>query len=99
MDGNQARDPLKRLRRCQPIDSLAALRERDHERFDLGVGGADAPDYDADRSRGRLIAQDIEPCIPSRKTPIPQDRTLYRQRHTIENMFGKLEDRRRIHTR
>jgi len=27
------------------------------------------------------------------------DRTLYRQRHRIENMFGRLKDWRRIHTR
>lgn len=35
----------------------------------------------------------------NRKIPIPYDRTLYRQRHRIENMFGRLKDRRRIHTR
>jgi hypothetical protein len=42
------------------------------------------------------------PCIPSksnRKVPIPHDAILYRQRHLIENMFGKLKDWRRIHTR
>ena len=41
-------------------------------------------------------------CIPSkanRKMPIPHDTVLYRQRHRIENMFGKLKDWRRIHTR
>ena len=27
------------------------------------------------------------------------DRTLYRHRHKIENMFGRLKDWRRIHTR
>jgi transposase len=31
--------------------------------------------------------------------PIPHDKLLYRQRHKIENMFGKLKDWRRIHTR
>ncbi|MGY4799872.1 transposase [Teichococcus aerofrigidensis] len=39
------------------------------------------------------------PCIPSsrsRKLPIPYDKALYRQRHRIENMFGRLEDWRRI---
>ena len=30
---------------------------------------------------------------------IPLDRVLYRKRHKIENMFGKLKDWRRIHTR
>ena len=58
--------------------------------------------YDADWFRNALIAKAIEPCIPSksnRKIQIPHDRTLYRQRYKIENMFGKLKDWRRIHTR
>ena len=44
----------------------------------------------------------ITACIPSksnRKAPIEHDRILYRQRHWIENMFGRLKDWRRIHTR
>ncbi len=43
----------------------------------------------------------IAVCIPSkinRKVPIPHDAALYRQRHHIENMFGRLEVWRRIHT-
>ena len=58
--------------------------------------------YDADWFRNALIERGITPCIPSRsnrKVPIPHDRTLYRQRHRIVNMFGKLKDWRRIHTR
>jgi transposase len=58
--------------------------------------------YDADWFRGALIAKGITPCIPSktnRKVPIPHDTDLYRQRHKVENMFGKLKDWRRIHTR
>ena len=58
--------------------------------------------YDADWFRTALRAKGIAPCIPSkanRKVPIDHDRTLYRQRHRIENMFGKLKDWRRIHTR
>ena len=50
--------------------------------------------YDADWFRAALIAKGIEPCIPSkvnRKIPIPHDRALYRQRHSIENMFNKLK--------
>ena len=57
---------------------------------------------DADWFRAALIQRGITPCIPSkanRKTQIAHDRTLYRQRHRIENMFGKLKDWRRIHTR
>jgi transposase len=57
------------------------------------LGSAPAPD--------RHLA--LQPrCIPSkinRKIPIAHDRTLYRQRHKIENMFGRLKDWRRIHTR
>jgi transposase len=58
--------------------------------------------YDADWFRNALIKCGIVPCIPSkanRKIPIAHDQTLYRQRHKIENMFGKLKDRRRKHTR
>ena len=58
--------------------------------------------YDADWFRGALTDKGITPCIPSkanRKIQIPHDRTLYRQRHKIENMFGRLKDWRRIHTR
>ena len=51
--------------------------------------------YDANWFRQALIAKGITPCIPSkinRKVHIPHDRALYRQRHKIENMFGKLKD-------
>ena len=58
--------------------------------------------YDADWFRKALAAHGISACIPSkrnRKLHIPHDRSLYRQRHRIENMFGRLKDWRRIHTR
>lgn len=58
--------------------------------------------YDADWLRQALAARGITACIPSksnRKTPIKHDPVLYRQRHKIENMFGRLKDWRRIHTR
>ena len=51
--------------------------------------------YDADWFCNALIERGITPCIPSRgnhKVPIPHDRILYRQRHDVENMFGKLKD-------
>ena len=35
----------------------------------------------------------------NRKKHIEHDRILYRQRHKIENMFGRLKDWRRIATR
>jgi len=55
--------------------------------------------YDSNRFREALTARGIDPCIPSRrgrKQRIPHDRMLYRQRHSIENMFGRLKDWRRI---
>jgi transposase len=58
--------------------------------------------YDSNWFRTALAAKGIEPCIPSSKSrniPIPHDNVLYRQRHRIENMFGKLKDWRRIATR
>ena len=58
--------------------------------------------YDADWLRDALAERGIEACIPSksnRKIQIPYDRTRYRKRHKIENMFGKLKEWRRIHTR
>jgi putative transposase len=58
--------------------------------------------YDADWFRNALAERGIAACIPSktnRKVTIHYDQKLYRQRHKIENMFGRLKDWRRIHTR
>jgi transposase len=58
--------------------------------------------YDSRRFRAALAERGITACIPStrsRKVPIPHDATLYRQRHRIEIMFGRLQDWRRIATR
>ena len=58
--------------------------------------------YDADWFRHALHSRGVTPCIPARrgrKLPSPHDPTLYRQRHRIENMFARLKDWRRIHTR
>jgi transposase len=52
--------------------------------------------------RQALTERGITPCIPpkaNRKVQIDYDKTLYRQRHKIENMFGRLKDWRRVHTR
>ena len=49
--------------------------------------------YDADWFRDALKDKGIEPCIPpktNRKIQIEYDKTLYKQRHKVENMFGKL---------
>ena len=53
--------------------------------------------YDADWYRTALAERKIDACTPSRtnrKVPIPHDPVLYRKRHKIENMFGRLKDRR-----
>lgn len=58
--------------------------------------------YDADWFRNALRDRGIAPCIPSRKTrklPVAYDRDIYKQRHRVENMFGRLKDWRRIATR
>jgi transposase len=58
--------------------------------------------YDSDWLRQALAARGTSPCIPSkanRKIAIPHDPALYRERHKIEIMFGRLKDWRRIHTR
>jgi transposase len=58
--------------------------------------------YDADWFRAALAKRGVAVCIPSksnRKVAIPYDPVLYKQRHKIENMFGRIKDWRRIHTR
>ena len=58
--------------------------------------------YDADWLRAALAARGIAPCIPpraNRNQPVAYDRSLYKARHKIEIMFGRLKDWRRIHTR
>jgi transposase len=58
--------------------------------------------YDADWFREALANRKIAACVPSksnRKAPIPHDAGLYKQRHRIENMFGRLKDWKRVHTR
>lgn len=51
--------------------------------------------YDADWFRDGLAQRKITACIPSRanrNVPIPHDPTLYKKRHRVENMFGRLKD-------
>jgi transposase len=58
--------------------------------------------YDAAWFRAASQAKGIRPCMPAkrnRKIQVEYDKTLYRQRHRIENMFGRLKDWRRIATR
>ena len=58
--------------------------------------------YDADWFRQALRQQGIKPCIPARSgrlAPIHHGKVLYRLRHKIEIMFGRLKDWRRVATR
>jgi transposase len=58
--------------------------------------------YDANWFRAALLAKGTAPCIPPKKNrtkPMLYDRTLYKQRHKVENLFAKLKDWRRIATR
>ena len=58
--------------------------------------------YDSDEFRAALKAKQITPCIPPRKgrnDPAGYSKTTYKQRHKVENMFGRLKDWRRIATR
>jgi len=55
--------------------------------------------YDANWFREALQGKGIRPCIPpkrNRKEQIHYDKNLYKQRHKIEIMFGRLKDWRRI---
>ena len=55
--------------------------------------------YDADWFIAALKKQGITPCIPPRKNRKKRRRyskTLYKQRHKVEIMFGRIKDWRRI---
>jgi transposase len=58
--------------------------------------------YDSNAIRDTIAAADMEAVIPanrSRKTPIPHDEVLYRERNLIERCFNKLKHFRRLATR
>ncbi|WP_420797086.1 IS5 family transposase [Altericroceibacterium spongiae] len=58
--------------------------------------------YDSDWFRAALESQGIDVCIPpkaNRKVQYYYDKQLYRQRHKVENMFGRIKDWRRVATR
>jgi len=57
--------------------------------------------YDPDWLRAALESRGVTVCIPSksnRKIPIPHDPALYKQRHKIEDIVGRIKDWRRIPT-
>jgi putative transposase len=55
--------------------------------------------YAADWFRMALIERGIAPCLPprkNRKIPLADENTRYKQRHKVENMFGRINDWRRV---
>lgn len=57
--------------------------------------------YNADWFRDGLLEKEITPCIPpkkNRKRQITCNKTLYKQRYKVENLFGILKDWCRILT-
>ncbi len=58
--------------------------------------------YDADHFRQGLAQRQAEAVIPARakrKHPAPHDPIAYRQRNTVERLWARLKDYRRIATR
>lgn len=58
--------------------------------------------YSSAAFRQALVERGITPCIPphaKHRVQHSYDAVLYRQRHRIENLFARLKDWRRIHTR
>jgi transposase len=88
LTGGQAHDcpPAKRLiRRTKPAQKLLADKA-----------------YDSAPLRRWLTERGTTPVVPNtatRKLPFAFDKRSYKQRHRIENAFGRLKDFRRIFTR
>ena len=58
--------------------------------------------YDSAELRQWLQDRGTKPVVPNRsnrKQPFSFDRKAYKQRHLIENAFGRLKDFRRVFTR
>jgi transposase len=58
--------------------------------------------YDADHLRKLLAERNAEAVIPtttSRRRPIPYDTVAYRRRNTVERLWARLKDFRRVATR
>ncbi len=58
--------------------------------------------YDADHLRKLLAERHVEAVIPtttSRRHPIPYDVVAYRRRNTVERLWARLKDFRRVATR
>ncbi|MYI88423.1 MAG: hypothetical protein F4074_07635 [Synechococcus sp. SB0672_bin_10] len=76
--------------------SLVERLRRDSEAA-IGAGNLTIPD-----AHRLLTHKASTPCIPStpnRNKRLPSSKRLYKMRHTVENLFAKLKDRRPSATR
>jgi transposase len=58
--------------------------------------------YDSDEFRTTIKNQNCQAVIPGRSNrtvPIEYDKNLYKERHVVENFFGKLKNFRRVFSR
>jgi len=58
--------------------------------------------YDSQKLIAQIVAQSCVAVIPprkNRKTPREYDKHIYKERHLIENLFGKLKHFRRVFAR
>jgi transposase len=96
----EGRPPVMLLSEGQMSDDTAAALMIDHlpkAKVPLGDKG-----YDVEGFREALAKRNITPCITSkanRKIQIDYDKVLYKQRQKVEDMFGRIKNWRRIHTR
>ena len=75
------------------VEMLGLLNKEEIYRF-VGDKG-----YDTNKIRDELKARDISAEIPNkqnRKMKYRFDKTVYKWRHRIENLFGKIKENRRL---
>lgn len=80
----------KKTQRLYKEEGLAVRRRRSHNCPPTHTEILTVP-----RAPAPVVDQGITACIPSkanRKVQIAHDQALYRPRHKVENMFGKLKD-------
>ena len=91
---------LLRLTEGQASDHPAALAMLEH--FPPARQLLADRAYSSIAFRSALAERGITPCIPphpKHRIQHSYDAVLYRQRHKVENLFARLKDWRRIHTR
>ena len=88
--------------------TLTAVQEHDIAEADALIENMDSEYVIADRGQGSdqfresIVSGGAEAMIPSRsnrKKPCSCDRHLYRERHLVECLMGRMKQRRRIFSR